>query len=940
MLIDLQEAPEYNEVTNERKSLAMTKILESLCFTTMMERYEEITEAHRKTFRWIFRDPTKHQKPWDSFAKWVRTGDGLYWLNGKAASGKSTLMRYIYDSEETRNLLRGWAGSDRLIYASYFFWNSGTVEQRSHKGLLRSLIYQALSEAPHFIPEVFPNQWKRAMSAAVASDTMPGSRESFSFWTSSIRRENWSLPKLTEALGLLMHLNIKFCFLIDGLDEYEGDSAEIASLFQELANLPNVKACVSSRPLIVFEDAFEKLPSLRLQDLTHEDITRYVYSSFEDNARWKAVATREPRKSLALLDEIIGKADGVFLWVKLVITSLIKGLNNRDEIFDLQKSLDVLPEDLEKLYMHMLKRIEPEFYLEQASRIFQLVRMAREARDSVVQRSHLDTFPITVLELAIADSEEATQLQYLEDDQLLGISDMLSKSVHMASRLKSRCAGLLELGDATTGKWSIVSGEIVGEGRLKSTSQPVVYLHRTVRDFLEREEVWELMLAYTNRTDFHPESSLLRSSAIMLKSFQRDADTFEAGMTLSQYSLPDSMWYFVLPAMHYAYLADINTLQSNEDILEELDRVASKRYSSHSNSKHWSTELQSRAASQYPGTMDSFISYTAQCGLFLYLKRKISNNKGLRRLKPGRPLLDYAVYPYIPRPPNQNCAKIVSLLLQSGASPNELFLGRSPWQRTIFYSLEDPDQPHLLEVLNLLVEHGADVNAFCDMGRDHSQLSALSAVRYTARSSDSDALADSLIDLMLDHGARDGEDGAGAKCSDVDPSSSQVLYDGVLSPVYRSIPDWQSSTLPMSTPHSGSKKHSSTTKNLSTPKIAYERPLSTPLEYPKLSSTREKLRQLSPRSFSSQTLPAPPRDSSSRSLPRRKNPKESLPRRARAQPLPLYPSTSSTSQVSSRGSPLPSRPLSANGLLPRTTSAPESRRRQLGELEELFKVLS
>jgi hypothetical protein len=52
----------------------------------------------------------------------------------------------------------------------------------------------------------------------------------------------------------------------------------------------------------------------------------------------------------ALVEEIVEKANEVFLWVKLVVQSLLAGLGNRDSITDLQRRLRELPSDLEKLY--------------------------------------------------------------------------------------------------------------------------------------------------------------------------------------------------------------------------------------------------------------------------------------------------------------------------------------------------------------------------------------------------------------------------------------------------------------------------------------------------------------------------------------------------------------------------------------------------------------
>jgi len=65
--------------------------------------------------------------------------------------------------------------------------------------------------------------------------------------------------KLVAAFKILIKqtaVPLKLCLLIDGLDEYEGEHEEMTNLFKEVTSLANVKARVSSRPWLVFQDCF------------------------------------------------------------------------------------------------------------------------------------------------------------------------------------------------------------------------------------------------------------------------------------------------------------------------------------------------------------------------------------------------------------------------------------------------------------------------------------------------------------------------------------------------------------------------------------------------------------------------------------------------------------------------------------------------------------
>jgi hypothetical protein len=193
--------------------------LESLCSGSRSDISEGIAPAHCRTLEWIFKDLQKNNKPWDSFLEWLTDGSGVYWIEGKAASGKSTLMRYICNHPKTRECLERWSLPSQLVTASHFFWNSGNEAQRSHIGLISSLLYEILGKHKEFIPRLFPEEWERSIRVACRQGQAS---------------QSWSLSPLPKAFRNLIDLNtegFKFCFFIDGLDEHDGDAGEIAEYF-------------------------------------------------------------------------------------------------------------------------------------------------------------------------------------------------------------------------------------------------------------------------------------------------------------------------------------------------------------------------------------------------------------------------------------------------------------------------------------------------------------------------------------------------------------------------------------------------------------------------------------------------------------------------------------------------------------------------------------
>jgi hypothetical protein len=129
-----------------------TDILQSLRFPLMVDREEEIHQAERATFEWIYRDPRSEDMPWDNFAEWLQHGDNLYWITGKPGSGKSTLMKYLFCNIRSIDHLRRWSNGEELVVAGFFLWNSGGDLQKTQNGLLRSLLHQCLARHRELIP--------------------------------------------------------------------------------------------------------------------------------------------------------------------------------------------------------------------------------------------------------------------------------------------------------------------------------------------------------------------------------------------------------------------------------------------------------------------------------------------------------------------------------------------------------------------------------------------------------------------------------------------------------------------------------------------------------------------------------------------------------------------------------------------------------------------
>jgi hypothetical protein len=98
-------------------------VYSSLEYPTRTDRQGEIVEAHRKTFDCIYANIEEHdiEVKGSDFGQWLQKGSGGILGQGKAASGKSALMRYIWDHPRTKEPLTLWATPLPPTAAAFFF---------------------------------------------------------------------------------------------------------------------------------------------------------------------------------------------------------------------------------------------------------------------------------------------------------------------------------------------------------------------------------------------------------------------------------------------------------------------------------------------------------------------------------------------------------------------------------------------------------------------------------------------------------------------------------------------------------------------------------------------------------------------------------------------------------------------------------------------------
>ncbi len=488
-------------------------LFNKLSFREMFDRQERIHENYEGTFQWIYDESHDPSKPWDSFSSWLTEGCGVYWVAGKAGSGKSTLMRMLLQNERTNQLLRQWSQDDPLITASFFFWNSGSKLQMSQEGLLRSVLRQAL-----------------ARRISTASEQFTRKLEAFALTLSP--SESWQFKELQQIFRIFIEEDdqpVRYFFLIDGLDEVDGDASRLVYLIHTLGTYPNVKMCVSSRPWNVFEDGFRQQPSLMLQFLTYSDISLYVRENLTGQPAFRELAWGDPEGTAALTNDIADKASGVFLWVVLAVKSLVEGLRDGDRIEDLKARLDEIPAELEALFRKMLHGMTGKHFAD-AARLLQIYKVSLDPPFNFWAGP-----PLMILDFAEDSTIKAVAEQSLRP---MPGKEWVARSMRMKRRLYSRCNGLLEVEDPrrrVTDNWDaknidrLIRRSEAGDATAMATlyrygrnlgTTTVLYLHRTVKDYLETPEIWSAIESATTGRPLSPAVSMCLAKTMLWKTHE------------------------------------------------------------------------------------------------------------------------------------------------------------------------------------------------------------------------------------------------------------------------------------------------------------------------------------------------------------------------------------------------------------------------------------
>ncbi|KAL6921252.1 hypothetical protein FSST1_005278 [Fusarium sambucinum] len=621
--------------------------LKSLRFREIKQRHSAIQDHHKATFNWVF------AKGETGFREWLLLGQGKGW-------------KWKVDIDEVHRHSR------RYTFAS--------------------------SDLGRECPEIIDIIDTPHQDSSTDHNLYDG-------W------DDKSLFRAFEQLSSQESLPLRFCFFIDGLDEYTAGAHRYTGTFEELlsplrvlASSPSIKICVSSRPWDAFDREFSHVKwKLQLEDLTREDIRRYVKEELGVDPKFQKLSEMDPRCS-EIKDTIVQRAQGVFLWVYLVVNSLKRGLMKDDNYADLQSRLNELPDDLQRYFEHMLQTIET-IYWDSTTRIFRVVIAAEQA------------LPLLAFELLDREMDDP---DYALTMQASTLTDIESETICKRSntRLNARCGDLL-----------YVTVNPTETGLFKCQ---VDFLHRTVRDFFLDTSVIDDMIQKRPTETFDPHLSLCRIMLGLNKVLTPDENSSQVYNQL--YIVADGLMHYARhiedtfkrleadgkPEIHKASLEQVFK------ILDELDRTNCEGLSRPG--IHWTNMKDAPPGTFREGHNKTFLAATIQARLTLYTASYLQKNPSEIHQKGGRPLLDYALRPKMVTPlqiihlEQGPVLPIVELLLDLGVDPNAgiyIYEDRTPWELFLEmcyqHARQDKNSSEYLiddigSAVELMVQRGARVH--------------------------------------------------------------------------------------------------------------------------------------------------------------------------------------------------------------------------------------
>jgi len=396
-----------------------------------------VTDEH--SFDWVWKS---------EFVEWLKCDAKVFWIAGKPASGKSTLVNYITEHYRTREVAEQALGVGIVIAKFFFDFRAKDGLCNNFEGLRRSLLYKLLTTSNALAAEVMQHFGVNRLDDQI----MLADATIF----------DYALNKNDQPTLLF----------VDGLDEYAGYKPELLSLVDRITRF-NVKVCLSSRYEKPFTITFKDLRfQFRMDELNEPGIYAYAKHVLKTTLR---PSDDEERTLNTASEDIAYSSSGVFLWARFAVSNVVDRVceGRHIEYGWIHTIIHSMPPELEDVY----------------ARIFQLIS-AKDKRACGIILALIDT---AKYELELSELFEATLLAGNDFGSLNG--DVTGKDLKNFQRyLEAVGSGLIQCFP-------------LGHGEAYYRLRPVLRIrivHRSIKTYLDSRG-WKQLFGEQQALESHHE---------------------------------------------------------------------------------------------------------------------------------------------------------------------------------------------------------------------------------------------------------------------------------------------------------------------------------------------------------------------------------------------------------------------------------------------------
>ncbi|KAF4429670.1 small s [Fusarium acutatum] len=555
------------------------QLLQSLRFSEMNSRRNHISENYPGTFNWVFKNPihcsvqqreektdgdedmidssesvnTARLSDLNRFPAWLESDARQFWISGKPASGKSSLMKFLATHPLTLQHLQAQHSNMQIL--THYFWKPGQPLQKNIEGMARSLLHQVLHKNRLLAQQLWTEQ-------SDVQDKRDGG--------------DWDVNELKKALCWAIEFSGNdFCIFLDGLDEAKdfedlpyGDNKNTQVIY-DLLSFDNVKLCASSREENPFCRFFAGQPHLRTHQLNENDIYHYAENRLE-------VSGLSSEDQSRLLKIVVWKANGVFLWVVLAIKSLNQAIRSGGAN-EFEERLAKTPSDLHDLLVDMWNRpgddVELSTYSIEASRFFSLALAAIKIDIYSYWRNPPPLHSMRSL-LAMATALEDKPfidkpfISILREGREIQEEELQARCSKVEDRLRLVCRGLLEVTTLEDVRYEWAGNEVL----FNYAMTRVEFIHRCAFDFITDTQFGRECLALCHWSSTEQVERLLAGHIVKSRFLCYEPTEYprimtQSGERFAEFAIDKHQ---LAPALHIAFNWSDSNISFRNSLCKEL----------------------------------------------------------------------------------------------------------------------------------------------------------------------------------------------------------------------------------------------------------------------------------------------------------------------------------------------------------------------------------